>query len=98
MSQTGDQSSSQNNATDSQVRCPRCGNTEAENFRYLEEIVCWRQCLRVDNDKLSVHAFYRSGEGYEDGQRPRLECRAEPGGTYCGCEFSVPDGVKIEWV
>jgi hypothetical protein len=52
----------------------------------------------VDNDKLSVHAFYRSGEGYEDGERPRLECRAEPGGTCCGCEFPVLAGVEIEWI
>jgi hypothetical protein len=36
--------------------------------------------------------------GYEDGERPRLECRAEPGGAYCGCEFPVPAGVEIKWV
>jgi hypothetical protein len=98
MSQTGHQPRSQSNSANPQVRCPRCGNTDAGEFRYLEDIVRWRQCLRADNNRLFMHAFYRSGEGYEDGQRLRLECRAEPCGTYSGCEFPVPAGVEIKWV
>jgi hypothetical protein len=75
---------------------PKCRPREAAHE--IRERAPSKGGTRAGNNRLIVHAFYRSGEGDEDGQRPRLECRAEPGGAYCRCESPVPAGVEIEWV
>lgn len=85
------------------ITCPHCGNriekdelyNEVNNkFRYLEDIVCFRPIEGIENGRIRVKGLYRSGEGYDDGANPRLECRK------CLGEFKVPDWVlsAIDWV
>lgn len=63
--------------TTSQIlTCPKCGGTET--FRYLEDIVSHRTVTGFDKHGiLRIDGFYRTGEGYDDGHDPRLECHNE---------------------
>lgn len=91
------------------ITCPHCGATFVEGeeandiepthggpgmFRYLEDIVVYRNIERLKNGKVEIDGFYQSGEGYDDGTNPRFECRS------CLHEFAVPEWVleSIEWV
>jgi len=80
------------------LKCPYCGydgSTEpaqhAEPFRYLEDIVCWREAVLDDAAALTVQSRYQTGEGYDDGASPRIEC------GNCLAEFPLPAEADIKW-
>ncbi len=81
-------------------------------FRYLEDIVCWRTVVRLvrstekhehsvtDPGELAmeIEGLYKTGEGYDDGENWRLECRySGPGVPFCGAEFPIPNGISLEF-
>jgi Zn finger protein HypA/HybF involved in hydrogenase expression len=79
-----------------ELKCPKCGNTE--DFRYLEtvKIVTVRAVGEIDDGVLEIDAApeydtdaTRVGEG---GQYPRLYC---PNCDEC---FPVPAGLKLDFV
>lgn len=78
--------------------CPKCGSLGP--FRYLEEITVWRKVRGFNAGVLEIVSFAQSGEGYDDGENPRFECRYDSEGTldYCMHEFPVPDGVELDWI
>lgn len=85
--------------------CPKCGSKGP--FRYLENIVCWRKVVGVNEEgHLIVEGLYSTGEGYDtlmptaidgngevwDVAHPRLECRGiDDAGDGCGHEFTVSE-------
>ena len=94
-----------------EVRCPNCGGTD--DFRYLEDIVSHRNVrgiVRLPDDAppvLEIEGRYESGEGYDDGSNPRLECRnrhqvrgndGRLREETCAHEFPIPDGVELDFV
>jgi len=81
-----------------EIRCPKCGGTEA--FRYIEDIVNHREVLGfTEHGMLRVSGFYETGEGYDYGTNPRLECgNDDKDGRPCGHEFPLPPDVEIDFV
>lgn len=86
------------------LTCPHCGfegiiggeaqegEHSSEPFRYLEDIVNHRDVEGIDeNGALRIDSFYESGEGYDDGDNLRLECRK------CLAECALPAGLEIEF-
>lgn len=67
---------------------PTC---EHDEFRYLEDIVCYRDGLVIEDGKLRVASFYESGEGYDDGMHPRLECQE------CFEQYDIPEGLELDF-
>ena len=56
--------------------CPKCGSKGP--FRYLENIVCWRVVVGVnDEGHLIVDALYSSGEGYDTLMPPFVDGNGE---------------------
>jgi hypothetical protein len=79
-----------------------CPEGHAGPFRYVEPIFCWRDVEGVDPDgTLRINAFYRTGEGYDDGddENAYLECHfcLDERGPECMATFPVPADVVIEW-
>lgn len=71
----------------------------SKGFRYLEDIVNYRDLSPklvtsegYGKPTLVVEGYYESGEGYDDGDNPRLECRA------CLGEFPIPEGLEVDFV
>lgn len=92
-----------------EIRCPRCGGTEM--FWYIEDIVNHRDVEGFnEHGVLQIGGFYETGDGYDDGTNPRLECRNDVlfcqethqhkylCYSNCGHEFPIPDGIKIDFV
>lgn len=86
------------------ITCPQCGGTGP--YRYLEDIVNHREVSRVMQvgraKILMVDGFYETGEGYDDGTNPRLECRNDvvtPSGHTGEClhEFPIPDDFEVDF-
>lgn len=84
------------------IKCPHCGydgidaatsnmpkHQVSGGFRYLEDITCYRQVGHVEDQDLHIDGFYQTGEGYDDGENRRLECRA------CYGEFPIPEGMEL---
>ena len=84
--------------TNIEIRCPECGGIEA--FRYIEDIVNHRNVEGFnEHGVLRVSGRYETGEGYDDGTNPRLECRNnDQTGRFCGHEFPIPEGIEIDFV
>lgn len=73
-----------------EIRCPKCGGTEA--FRYLEDIVNHRNVVGFnEHGVLRIDGCYETGEGYDDGEHRRLECRNTE--TQCHRHDLPPDHV-----
>ena len=72
------------------LQCPHC-HDEAD-FRYLEDIVCHREVSGLEGGVLKIEGFYETGEGYDDGIHPRLECRS------CFGECEIPDGIELDFI
>lgn len=81
--------------------CPHCkydGTSEPDDsgssapFYYLEDIVCHRNVIGIRDGKLIMEGHFETGEGYDDGTNPRLECRN------CLNEFPIPDRNGAEGV
>ena len=81
--------------------CPSCGNRsnvdgDQEGFRFLEDIVCFRQIhgVRRNSDgalHLRIDGLYESGEGYDYGSGARIECRS------CLGEFAIPESLDLSF-
>ena len=86
------------------IKCPRCGNEDLENIRYLEQIVCYREIDRIEDGVIYIHALYETGEGYDEGENPMFECMASPDPDKpwktCGCEWAADLGnfEEVEWI
>jgi hypothetical protein len=76
---------------DGTLECPVCHDEDYE-FRYLEDIVCHREVSGIFGKTLNIHGHYETGEGYDDGKHPRLECRA------CFNEFELPEGYELDFI
>lgn len=80
--------------------CPFCEHDGLQpgkygtGFRYLEDIVNYRQVVRVQSNPplLLIEARYQTGEGYDDGYNGRIECRN------CLGEFTFPESYIAEWI
>jgi hypothetical protein len=70
-----------------ELKCT-CG---CEEFRYVEEIYNWRTVKSLDNGVLLVGVRYETGEGYDDGHNPVLECRE------CLAQYNIPKDVEVEF-
>lgn len=82
------------------ITCPSCGLVLVESdpdyyekFRYIEDIEVYREIQGLKDGNIYVDGLYQSGEGYDDGQAPRLECRR------CFDQFAVPEWLlkRIVW-
>lgn len=85
------------------IVCPHCGydgsrpslhRGEDEPFLYLEDIVCYRRVVIGENNEgvLHVDGYYQTGEGFDDGDNPRLMCGD------CLSKFSIPSGTEIDFI
>jgi hypothetical protein len=63
------------------------------DFRYVEQIECWRQIKGVRNGAMVVDSAYESGEGYDEGENPHLECHACDGVIV----FEFDPAIEIYW-
>ncbi len=77
--------------------CPKCGYTgdregeQGEGFRYLEDIICWREIEEEMPEGMIVDGLYHTTEGYDNGTNPRIEC------MNCLYEWK-PDDMKVaDW-
>jgi hypothetical protein len=68
--------------------CRHCGGRD---FRYVEDIQNWREVIGLQAGTLTIDGLYHTGEGYDDGDNPRLQC------ANCCSEFPVPDDVAVEF-
>lgn len=66
--------------------CPCCKHTE---FRYVEDIQCWRPVLSAMDGRLNIDGLYKSGEGYDDGENGRLQC------ANCVAEYALPEQLEL---
>lgn len=73
-----------------ELTCPYCQSKGP--FRYLEDIVCFREVAGTKDGTIMIHGLYQSGEGYDDGENPRLECRE------CLGEFAIPGDFETDFV
>ena len=81
-----------------ELKCPVCGNTDLAQMRYLEDIQSYRNVVEIVNSEVIIESAYETGEGYDDGNHPRIECRAElADGTTCLQEFNIPEALEVEW-
>ncbi len=82
------------------IVCPHCGNKDLSKMRYIESIENWRQVNGLDEDgRLEIEGLYKTGEGYDDGHSPHLECHAEDDkGSECCGTLPLPDNIKTEFV
>ena len=71
---------------DGELKCT-CGR---EDFRYVEDIGCYREVDTLDDGVLTVDGLYKT-EGYDDGENPRLQC------AKCCKEYAIPDDVEVEF-
>ena len=78
--------------------CPHCGHDgrkqgkNGRGFRYLEDVVNHREVKGFDkNGTLIVASLYELGEGYDDGDNARVECRG------CLGEFRIPESVMYDF-
>lgn len=83
--------------------CPHCQSKQGDNtrvvFYYIEDIQNHRDVVEIVTDgetggevTLLVAGHYETGEGYDDGDSPRLLCRN------CVTEFPVPAGLAVDFV
>jgi hypothetical protein len=75
--------------------CPQCGNTDLEQFLYLENALVCRRLIGVVGKTLRVQADYTTGlcsDEHPEEQDPRLMCTAQD--CEGGC-FPVPAGLKL---
>jgi hypothetical protein len=71
---------------DGELKCT-CGR---EDFRYVEDIGCYREVDTLDDGVLTVDGLYKT-EGYDDGENPRLQC------ARCCKEYAIPDDVEVKF-
>jgi hypothetical protein len=69
-----------------ELKCT-CGHDE---FRYVEDIGCWREVTAINEGVLFVDGLYKT-EGYDDGENPRLQC------SRCCAEYAIPEDVETEF-
>ena len=73
------------------LRCPKCGNDGTKGvLRYVETIECYRKVLGAKDGVLQVDGCYQTGEGYDTGRDPTLECHGVHAGRWCGHTWPVP--------
>jgi len=79
-------------SADGRLFCPNC--KKPGSFRYIEDIQNHRTVGTVNRSTktLFIEGFYESGEGYDDGEDGRLECRN------CYAECDLPAGYDVEFV
>jgi len=84
------------------LKCPRCGNTDLSDIRFIEDIQCWREIDRFENGVLYINGLYKSGEGYDEGANPRFECQhtSEDTKQWCGYRWKavLKDLLMVEWI
>ena len=86
------------------LKCPKCGNTDLSDIRYVEDIQCWRKLVKLENGVLYIDGLYTSDEGYDDGENPRFECQHTPDSSRpwdaCGHRWKavLERFDKVEWV
>jgi hypothetical protein len=70
-----------------ELKCT-CGGS---HFKYVEDICNWRLVKSFGLGILVINSHYDTGEGYDDGHNPRLEC------TNCLVEYAIPEDVETEF-
>lgn len=70
-----------------ELKCS-CG---CEEFRYVEEIYNWRKVKSLNDGVLTIDAKYETGEGYDDGHNPVLECRE------CVKQYAIPEDFDLDF-
>jgi hypothetical protein len=79
------------------LTCPRCGFAGFDGaehgggFRLLEDVTSHWEITRVTANVLCLREHYQSGDHYDGGSNPRVECRN------CLAEFPVPRGLSVNW-
>jgi hypothetical protein len=83
--------------TNRKLTCPHCGNTDLEQFLYLENAIVHRPLIEVVGKTLKIQADYDTTPCDDDApeQDPRLMCTAS--GCEGGC-FPVPTGLKLDFI
>jgi hypothetical protein len=79
------------------VKCPHCGNTDLEQFLYLENAIVHRRLIEVVGKTLRIEADYDTTpcDDDDEAQHPRLMCSAR--GCDGGC-FDVPSGLRLDFI
>jgi len=67
--------------------CPDCKHNE---FRYVEDISCWRTVLLASEGNLRIDGLYKTS-GYDDGENGRLQC------ANCCAEFALPESLELSF-
>ena len=50
--------------------------SRGQPIRYVETIECYRTLRGQSADVINIEGFYHTGDGYDDGRNPRLQCLA----------------------
>ena len=73
------------------IRCPKCGNTDLSQMRFMEDVQSYRKIHGID--KAGVLVINDQECDWGDGDHSRMVCNA--GSTPCLHEFQLPDEVDF---